>query len=60
MNFSDSRNCSSILSNGGYNTTQILEEADLVLVNTCSIQDKGANHTQTFRKYNAVNALIPR
>ena len=40
----------SILSSNGYNTTQILEEADLVLINTCSIRDKAENHPQTFRK----------
>jgi tRNA-2-methylthio-N6-dimethylallyladenosine synthase len=39
MNFSDSE-IASILSANGYNTTQVLEEADLVLVNTCSIRDK--------------------
>jgi tRNA-2-methylthio-N6-dimethylallyladenosine synthase len=37
----------SILSANGYNTTQVLEEADLVLVNTCSIRDKAE---QTVRK----------
>ena len=55
MNFSDSEIVASILSENGYNTTQILEEADLVLVNTCSIRDKAE---QTIRKrlekYNAV------
>jgi tRNA-2-methylthio-N6-dimethylallyladenosine synthase len=55
MNFSDSEIVASILADGGYNTTQILEEADLVLVNTCSIRDKAE---QTIRKrlqkYNAV------
>ena len=55
MNFSDSEIVASILADGGYNTTNILEEADLVLVNTCSIRDKAE---QTIRKrlqkYNAV------
>ncbi|WGF93873.1 tRNA (N6-isopentenyl adenosine(37)-C2)-methylthiotransferase MiaB [Aequorivita marisscotiae] len=55
MNFSDSEIVASILSDQGYNTTNILEEADLVLVNTCSIRDKAE---QTIRKrlekYNAV------
>ena len=40
MNFSDSEVVASILSINGYNTTQTLEDADLVLVNTCSIRDK--------------------
>ena len=55
MNFADSEIVASILSSNGYNTTTILEEADLVLVNTCSIRDKAE---QTIRKrlqkYNAV------
>lgn len=61
MNFSDSEIVASILSNNGYNTTQILEEADLVLVNTCSIRDKAE---QTIRKrlekYNAVKRINPK
>ncbi len=60
MNFSDSEIVASILVNQGYNTTQDLEEADLVLVNTCSIRDKAE---QTIRKrlekYNAVKKINP-
>lgn len=60
MNFSDSEIVASILVNQGYNTTQNLEEADLVLVNTCSIRDKAE---QTIRKrlekYNAVKKINP-
>ncbi|MEZ4792012.1 MAG: tRNA (N6-isopentenyl adenosine(37)-C2)-methylthiotransferase MiaB [Gelidibacter sp.] len=55
MNFSDSEIVASILANEGFNTTNKLEDADLVLVNTCSIRDKAE---QTIRKrlekYNAV------
>jgi tRNA-2-methylthio-N6-dimethylallyladenosine synthase len=61
MNFSDSEIVASILSDGGYNTTSVLEEADLVLVNTCSIRDKAE---QTIRKrlekYNAVKRINPK
>ncbi len=61
MNFSDSEIVASILLNEGYNTTQKLEEADLVLVNTCSIRDKAE---QTIRKrlekYNAVKRINPK
>ena len=61
MNFSDSEIVASILFKEGYNTTQILEEADLVLVNTCSIRDKAE---QTIRKrlekYNAVKRTNPK
>ena len=60
MNFSDSEIVASILYENGYNTTQNLEDADLVLVNTCSIRDKAE---QTIRKrlekYNAVKKINP-
>ena len=59
MNFSDSEVVASILATNGYDTTNILEEADLVLINTCSIRDKAE---QTIRKrlqkYNAVKRDI--
>ena len=55
MNFSDSEVVASILTNEGYNTTTILEEADLVLVNTCSIRDKAEQTVRKrLEKYNAV------
>ena len=47
MNFSDSEIVAAILSEAGYNTTNQLQEADLVLVNTCSIREKAE---QTVRK----------
>ena len=40
MNFSDSEIVASILSQQGYNTTTNVEEADLILLNTCSIREK--------------------
>ncbi|NVK27493.1 MAG: tRNA (N6-isopentenyl adenosine(37)-C2)-methylthiotransferase MiaB [Flavobacteriia bacterium] len=40
MNFSDSEIVASILHKDGYETTRNMEEADLVLLNTCSIRDK--------------------
>lgn len=61
MNFSDSEIVASILADQGYNTTNMMEEADLVLVNTCSIRDKAE---QTIRKrlekYNAVKRINPK
>jgi tRNA-2-methylthio-N6-dimethylallyladenosine synthase len=55
MNFSDSEIVASILSKEGYNTTQSLEEADLVLVNTCSIRDKAEQTVRKrLEKYNAI------
>jgi len=47
MNFSDSEIVASILGEAGYGTTRNLEEADLILLNTCSIRDKAE---QTVRK----------
>ncbi len=40
MNMNDSEIVASILAKQGYNTTPVLEEADLVLINTCSIREK--------------------
>ena len=61
MNFSDSEIVASILSEEGYNTTQVLEEADLVLVNTCSIRDKAEQTVRKrLEKYNAVKRINPR
>lgn len=47
MNFSDSEIVASILQKEGYGTTRNVDEADLVLLNTCSIRDKAE---QTVRK----------
>lgn len=60
MNLSDSEIVASILAGEGFNTTTLLEEADLVLVNTCSIREKAE---QTIRKrlqqYNRVKRINP-
>ena len=40
MNFSDSEIVASILNKEGYNTTLNVEDADLILLNTCSIREK--------------------
>ena len=40
MNFSDSEIVTSILQQGGYATTANFENADVILLNTCSIRDK--------------------
>jgi len=47
MNFSDSEIVASILNKEGFGATRIVEEADLVLLNTCSIREKAE---QTVRK----------
>jgi len=59
MNFADSEVVASILAKDGFNTTTKLEEADLVLVNTCSIRDKAEQTVRKrLQKYNAVKRDI--
>jgi len=61
MNLNDSEIVASILAEEGFNTTPHLEEADLVLVNTCSIREKAE---QTIRKrlqkYNKIRKINPK
>lgn len=60
MNFSDSEIVASILAAEGFNTTDQLEEADLVLVNTCSIREKAeSNVRKRLEKFNAVKRTKP-
>src|SRR3982751_3185892 len=47
MNFSDSEIVASILAGEGFGATRNFEEADLILLNTCSIREKAE---QTVRK----------
>ena len=61
MNFADSEIVASILLDQGFNTTQNLEDADLVLVNTCSIRDKAEQTVRKrLEKYNAVKKINPK
>ena len=61
MNFSDSEIVASILQKEGFNTTTELENADLVLVNTCSIRDKAEQTVRKrLEKYNAVKRQNPK
>jgi len=54
MNFADSEVVASILQNEGYGATKNIEEASLILVNTCSIREKAEQTVRqrltTFRK----------
>ena len=60
MNFSDSEIVASILANEGFNTTDKLEDADLVLVNTCSIREKAElTVRKRLEKFNAVKRTKP-
>jgi tRNA-2-methylthio-N6-dimethylallyladenosine synthase len=47
MNFADSEVVASILENNGYGSTRQPQQADLILVNTCSVREKAE---QTVRK----------
>ncbi len=55
MNFSDSEIVASILANEGFDTTSDIQQADVVLLNTCSIRDKAE---QTVRsRLTQINSL---
>ncbi len=55
MNMNDSEIVAAVLATEGYNTTNSLEEADLVLVNTCSIREKAElTIRKRLQKYNRV------
>jgi tRNA-2-methylthio-N6-dimethylallyladenosine synthase len=47
MNFSDSEIVASVLSEEGFSPTRLMEESDLILINTCSIREKAE---ETVRK----------
>lgn len=59
MNFADSEVVASILLNQGFGATKNVEEADLILVNTCSIREKAEltvrKRLTEFRKYKRTN-----
>jgi tRNA-2-methylthio-N6-dimethylallyladenosine synthase len=60
MNFSDSEIVASILSDAGYATTQKIDEADLVLVNTCSIREKAEQTVRNrLEHFNGVKKANP-
>jgi len=60
MNFSDSEIVASILSDAGYATTQKIDEADLVLVNTCSIREKAEQTVRNrLEHFNGVKKTNP-
>lgn len=54
MNFSDSEIVASVLVGEGFETTKVMEEADVIFVNTCSIRDKAEERVRSrlniFRK----------
>ncbi len=61
MNMNDSEIVAAILSEQGFNTTQSLEDADLVLVNTCSIREKAETTVRNrLKKYNHAKKHNPK
>ena len=62
MNFSDSEIIASIMSDAGYSTTRDEAEADLILVNTCSIREKAEervrNRLNEFKRYKRKNKRL--
>ena len=62
MNFSDSEIIASIMSDAGYSTTRDETEADLILVNTCSIREKAEervrNRLKEFKRYKRKNRRL--
>lgn len=51
MNFSDSEIVASILSDVGYDSTRDIEQADLILINTCSIREKAEDTVRKRLRY---------
>ncbi len=62
MNFSDSEIIASILAEDGYSTTREEKEADLILINTCSIREKAEervrNRLTNFKSYKRNNPSL--
>ncbi len=62
MNFSDSEIVASILEKDGFITTRNQEEADVILINTCSIRDKAEttvlNRLKSFKKQKKQNPSL--
>ena len=56
MNFSDSEIVAAILTEDNYVSTNNIEEADIILVNTCSIREK-AEESNSYYFYFSTNYL---
>lgn len=60
MNFSDSEIVASILSKAGYETTRVMEDADVVLLNTCAIRDNAEQRIRNrLKQFNAEKIAKP-
>ena len=62
MNFADSEVVASIISKEGYDSTTNLNDADLILLNTCSIREKAEitvrKRLESFNKLKRNNAQV--
>ena len=62
MNFSDSEIVASVLSKKGYRTTNTITNADLILLNTCSIREKAEEtirkRLKTFNSIKKINKKV--
>ena len=62
MNFSDSEIVASILNEVGFKPTRMMEAADLILINTCSIREKAEDtvrkRLRVFEKEKRAGALV--
>lgn len=62
MNFSDSEVVASIMSKEGYSTTKDIDQADVVLINTCAIRDNAEtrvrNRLSEFKQYKKSNPKL--
>jgi len=60
MNFSDSEIVASILKDNGYSTTKVIQEADVIFVNTCAIRDNAEQRVRgRLKEYKAVKKQNP-
>lgn len=60
MNFSDSEIVASILGESGFSGTRNMEEADLILINTCSIRDNAEQRVRNrLREFNVLKENKP-
>ena len=60
MNFSDSEIVASVLSDAGFVSTRDMEDADLILINTCSIREKAEETVRKrLKEFNKVKKYKP-
>ena len=58
MNVADSEVVATVMKMAGYDTTDSLDEADAILINTCSVRDNAEQ--KIFARLNQLNALRRR